>query len=109
MYAPVDAASRALEHSALFLRLLKLQSQAAALCAQAADWAGRVDWDHLRPVICVDAGILTLCALLLFQPSRSEAEEQTFWTNMALGGRWMVSGAGVATVVFLTANGVRVA
>jgi hypothetical protein len=99
----------AFEHSALFMRLLGLWAQAERLYGQAADWAGRVDWYHLRPVICVDAGILALCILLLFQPTRTDEEDQSFWSNMALAGRWMVSGAGVAVAVFITANGAHVA
>jgi len=101
----MDAAIHALEHSAFYLQLLKLQAQAVVLYGQVAAWSAQVEWENLRPVLLVDGGVLVLCALLLFQPSRTQEEEQTFWTELALAGRWMVSGAGLIFAAFVTVSG----
>jgi len=60
-------------------------------------------------VLCVDGGIIVLCALLLFQPSRTEAEDQRFWTDIALAGRWMASIAGLGMAVWMTVNAAHLA
>jgi len=105
----MDAAMRAFDLNAVYRSLLTVQAQILQLYSQTSAWAARVDWAHLRPVLCVDGGIIVLCALLLFQPSRTEAEDQRFWTDIALAGRWMASIAGLGMAVWMTVNAAHLA